>query len=193
MKKRSLILFIASIILLVFASVAIAQAPVPSSVKKQTTAGNYVTAKQAYEMWKANPDDVKILDCRTAAEYDFLGHPEMAHNIPSSVWTGIWNPEKKNFVLKENPDFEAEAKKRFAADDTILIMCRSGNRSAASANRLTKAGFTKVYNIVDGFEGDKIKDEESHYHGKRMKNGWKNSGAPWTYHLNPKLVYAPQQ
>jgi len=193
MRKRNFILLTASIILLFFLSLAIAQTQVPSSKKKQTVAGNYATALQAYEMWKANPDKVRILDCRTPEEYVFLGHPEMAHNIPSSVWTGVWNPEKKSFDLKGNLDFEAEAKKRFELDDTILLMCRSGNRSAASANRLTKAGFTDVYNMVDGFEGDKVKDEESYYNGKRMKNGWKNSGAPWTYNLDPKLIYAPQQ
>ncbi|HDR16074.1 MAG TPA: sulfurtransferase [Desulfobacteraceae bacterium] len=193
MRKRNFVLFTTSIILLFFVSLAMAQAPVPSSQKKQTITGNYATALQAYEMWKANPDKVKILDCRTPEEYVYLGHPEMAHNIPSSVWTGVWNAEKKSFALKENPDFEAEAKKRFKADDTILIMCRSGNRSAASANRLAEAGFTDVYNMVDGFEGDKVKDEESYYNGKRMKNGWKNSGAPWTYDLDPKLIYATQQ
>jgi len=191
MRKRNFVLIAVSIILLVFVSLAIAQAPVPSSAKKQTTAGNYANAMQAYEMWQANPEKVKILDCRTPEEYVFLGHPDMAHNIPSSVWTGVWNSEKKSFDLKENPDFEAEAKKRFKEDDTIMIMCRSGNRSATSVNRLTKAGFTKVYNIIDGFEGDKVKDEESYYNGKRMKNGWKNSCAPWTYHLDPKLIYAP--
>jgi hypothetical protein len=47
-----------------------------------------------------------------------------------------------------------------------------------------------VHNIIDGFEGDKVKDPESGYHGKRMKNGWKNS-APWTYDLDPALVWIP--
>jgi hypothetical protein len=60
-------------------------------------------------------------------------------------------------------------------------------------NRLTKAGFKNVYNIFDGFEGDKIKDAESYYDGKRMKNGWRNCGAPWTYDLDPKLLYALQK
>ena len=36
---------------------------------------------------------------------------------------------------------------------------------------LAKAGFTKIYNIIDGFEGDTVNDPESVYHGKRMKNG----------------------
>ncbi|MCI0469771.1 MAG: sulfurtransferase, partial [Nitrospirae bacterium] len=77
--------------------------------------------------------------------------------------------------------------------DTILVMCRSGHRSAAAVNRLTKAGFMNVYSIVDGFEGDKVKDGESYFNGKRMKNGWKNSGALWTYDLEPRLIYTPEK
>ena len=50
-----------------------------------------------------------------------------------------------------------------------------------AVNALAKAGFTNVYNIIDGMEGDMVDDPESTYFGKRMKNGWKNSGLPWTY------------
>ena len=113
------------------------------------------------------------------------------NNIPLKLWLGKWNEEKKDYDLQDNPDFEAQAKKKFAQSDTIMVMCRSGHRSAMSVNRLTKGGFTNVYNIIDGFEGDKIKDEESYLNGKRMKNGWKNSGAPWTYDLDAKLIYRP--
>ncbi len=31
------------------------------------------------------------------------------------------------------------------------------------------------------------------FDGKRMKNGWKNSGAPWTYELDPELMYMPSK
>jgi rhodanese-related sulfurtransferase len=66
-----------------------------------------------------------------------------------------------------------------------------GGRSAKCINRLAKAGFKTVYNIVDGFEGDKVSDKNDPNYGKRTKNGWKNSGAPWTYDLDPKLMYLP--
>ena len=42
---------------------------------KQTTLGLYVTAAQSYEMWKAAPDKVKIIDVRTPEEFAFVGHP----------------------------------------------------------------------------------------------------------------------
>jgi len=40
--------------------------------KKQTTLGLYVTAQEAYDMWKAEPERVNILDVRTPEEYYFV-------------------------------------------------------------------------------------------------------------------------
>ena len=57
-----------------------------------------------------------------------------------------------------------------------------------SSNQRWAAGFTKVYNITDGMEGDKVEDPESVYFGKRMKNGWKNWGLPWTYGIDPERI-----
>ena len=83
----------------------------------------------------------------------------------------------------------AEVRKKFGAQDTIFIMCRSGGRSAAAVNALAEAGFKSAYTVIDGFEGDTVEDSTSYFHGKRVRNGWKNSGAPWTYDLDPDLVY----
>ena len=58
-------------------------------------------------------------------------------------------------------------------------------------DRLAKAGFKQVYNIIDGMEGDTVDDPESVFHGKRMKNGWKNSGLPWTYDLDAEKMCLP--
>jgi rhodanese-related sulfurtransferase len=60
-----------------------------------------------------------------------------------------------------------------------------------AVNQLAQAGYQNVYNIIDGMEGDTVNDPESTYHGKRMKNGWKNAGLPWTYDLDPALVWHP--
>lgn len=168
-------------------------APPSEDDPKQTKAGKYVSALEAYNMWKANPNNVKILDIRTPEEYVYVGHPAMAYNIPFMVWTGKWNSRRNNYDLQLNADFVKQVNMKFAKNDTILVLCRSGVRSAAAANRLSEVGFVNVYNIIDGFEGDMVYDLKSYYHGKRMKNGWKNSGAPWTYQLNPNLIYKPQQ
>lgn len=104
----------------------------------------------------------------------------MARNIPLKVWSGKGNPEKKRFDLSENSDFVAQVKKHYAPTDTLLIMCRSGDRAAEAVNALTKAGFTNAYSIVDSFEGEPVTEEDSYHKGKRVKN----SRAAWTYELD---------
>ena len=76
-------------------------------------------------------------------------------------------------------------------DKTIVCICRSGNRSAAAVNVMASAGFKIAYSVTDGFEGDRVKDPSSSSYGKRSKNGWRNSGAPWTDKLNPELIWIP--
>ncbi len=159
---------------------------------KTTSLGLYVTAREAYEMWKADPERIKVLDVRTFEEYVLIGHAEMAANVPLAFPTYNWDANKGNYSVVMNSDFISHVKGRFNAEDTILIMCRSGDRSAMAVNALAKAGFTQAHNIIDGFEGDKVEDPESVYHGKRMQNGWKNS-APWTYDLDPALVWLPSK
>ena len=188
MIRKSLKMALAALLVVSLSSMVWAQTPAPKDERKHTTLGKYATSIEAYEMWKANPK-VKIIDCRIPEEYVFVGHAPMAINIPSMLWTGKWNAEKKEYVLEPNAEFEAQVKQKAGVDDVILIMCRSGHRSVASVNRLAKVGFTNVYNIVDGFEGDMVTDEDSYSKGKRAKNGWKNSPAPWTYQLDPELIF----
>jgi rhodanese-related sulfurtransferase len=153
---------------------------------KRTAVGQYVTAKEAYMMWKKEPERVYIIDVRTPEEYVFVGHAEMARNIPLLFVKHEWNTNTKQFVVEPNPDFVSEAKRQFKPPDTILVMCRSGDRSAMAVNALAKAGFVNVYNIIDGMEGDVVDDPKNKHYGKRMKNGWKISGSPWTYDVNPQ-------
>jgi hypothetical protein len=56
-----------------------------------------------------------------------------------------------------------------------------------ATNILAKVGFKSVYNIIDGIEGDIVNDA-SVFSGQRMKNGWKNSGLPWTYDIVPEMM-----
>ena len=160
--------------------------------EKLTSLGLYVTVREAYEMWLVDPDLIKVLDVRTFEEYVLIGHAEMAMNVPLAFPTYKWDVGKGNYSVVANAGFIAHVQERFTHDDTILVMCRSGGRSAMAVNALAKAGFTNVHNIIDGFEGDKVDDPESVYHGKRMRNGWKNS-SPWTYDLNPELVWLPSE
>lgn len=169
---------------------SLASEEVPRS--KQTSVGLYVTAADAYDRWKANPAHVKILDVRTVEEYIFVGHAEMAWNIPFASQTYEWD-DGGYFAMTPNPDFVSRVKEWAAPDDTIMVMCRSGGRSARSVNLLGEAGFINVYNIIDGMEGDMVRDPDSADHGKRLKNGWKNSGLPWTYDLDPQRMRLPER
>ncbi len=156
---------------------------------KQTVPGLYLTATEAYEQWKANPEQVKVIDVRTPEEYVFVGHPAMAWNVPLSFMAHEFDEAKKSVVMKPNPNFVAQVKQIAKPSDTLLITCRSGQRSAPAVNVLAEAGFESVYSVTDGFEGDKVKDPESSFRGQRMRNGWRNSGLPWTYSLDPALMY----
>lgn len=173
-----------------FAPMALAADP-PQDQRKHTKLGKYATAMEAYEMWRAAPTTVFIVDVRTPEEYDFLGHPTMAPNVPVQLWAGVFDPKKKAFPLVDNPKFVEAMKQRFKPTDTLVLMCRSGHRSVLATHKLVEAGFTNIYNMVDGFEGDKVADKDSPDFGKRLKEGWRNSKAPWTQDLDEKLVYLP--
>jgi rhodanese-related sulfurtransferase len=158
---------------------------------KQTTLGLYVTAREAYDMWKTAPDKVMILDVRTPEEFLFIGHPEMAWNVSVATQTFQWSGEKKEFPMKLLADFVSRVQKIAKPGDTLLVTCRSGGRGAIAVNLLAKAGFKSAYNITDGIEGDVVKDPGSVFHGQRMVNGWKNSGLPWTYKADPARMVLP--
>jgi len=162
-------------------------------VEKQTTLGLYVTAREAYEMWKSSPGKVIVLDVRTPEEYLFVGHTEMAWNVPLAAQSYQWDAVKKQFPMTPLPDFVTRVQKIAKPGDTLLVMCRSGGRSAMGVNALAKAGFSNVYNITDGFEGDAVKDPGSVFNGQRTVNGWRNSGLPWTYKADPVRMVLPTE
>jgi rhodanese-related sulfurtransferase len=160
--------------------------------EKQTTLGLYVTAKEAYEKWKADPEKVKIIDVRTPEEFLFVGFPTMAWKIPVVAQSYEWDAAKNQFPMTPLPDFVARVQQVAQPDDILMVMCRSGGRGALAINLLAKAGFKNAYNVVDGMEGDTVDDPESIFHGQRMRNGWKNSGCPWTYKLTPERLLLPK-
>lgn len=183
MNKRPLLFALVPLFLISFTTTALADTALPK--KKQTSLGLYITAQDAFDKWNTEQDAIKILDVRTPGEYVFVGHAGMATNIPFKLYKDKIDAKTMKPVMPINANFVDEVKKRFNETDTIMVMCRSGSRSAVAVNTLAKAGFKNVFNITDGFEGDKSKE------GKRIVNGWKNSGAPWTYKLDPKLAYLP--
>ena len=189
MRKKLFFLTIAIFLLLSWLPSTLAKSTLP--VQKQAILGLYVTAKEAYEMWLADKNKIKILDVRTPEEYIFVGHAPMAHNIPIQIFNYKMAVRNKGPLMKANPNFINEVGQKFKPSDTILVICRSGNRSAAAVNTMASAGFKIAYSVTDGFEGDRVKDPSSSFYGKRFENGWRNSGVPWTDKLNPELIWIP--
>ena len=187
MNPRWLSSVVATIFLL--ASTMILSAPEAQQIpeRKQTTLGLYMSAAQAYEQWKAAPEKVTIIDVRTPEEYAFVGHPEMAWNIPFAFVTYQRKNGKTEYGPKMNADFVKQVKELAGKTDTVLLICRSGDRSAKAVELLAAAGFENVYTVTDGFEGDKVTDPGSVFDGKRTRNGWKNS-APWVYDIDPEKL-----
>ena len=68
------------------------------------------------------------------------------------------------FGIEPNPYFIKLVKDWAAMDDIILVLCRSGVRSAISVNLMAKEGFCIVHNIIDGMTGGMVKDPENALH-----------------------------
>jgi len=138
-----------------------------------------VSSKEAFEMVRQS--ETFLIDVRSVAEYVFIGHPEMAYNIPLM----FWNEARAD--MESNPVFTQDLQDRFRKSARLIFICRSGGRSAKAARMAQKAGFGEVFNIEKGFEGDQNSD------GYRTVNGWKNSGLPYTYALQSKLSYTKRK
>jgi rhodanese-related sulfurtransferase len=154
--------------------------------------GGDVTPAEAFEMLKKNPEHTFLVDCRTRAEYQFVGHPEGAYNVPIRFLSA--EVGKKGYIEKNNPNFGKDLQARFnPATDTLIILCRSGNRSCAGCNEAIKAGWPedKVFNMMGGFEGGKNKNKASSFYGQRWDGGWRLEGLPWTYKMDTALMYKP--
>ncbi len=162
---------------------------------KRTRLGLYVTAKEAASVLK-DLDNVVLIDVRAPEETMFVGIPKApAVNIPFKTVDPnyTYDPEKSAYRLVRNEEFVSRVLaylKSPAAGQgtqTVLLMCRSGGRSAKAVDALaTEGGLTTVYSVVDGFEGDK--DDN----GRRNVNGWKNSGEPWTTKIPATYLYTAQ-
>ncbi len=162
----------------------IAAADVPAS--KRTSLGKYLDAKQAYATVVANKPNVLFLDVRTLAELTYVGSTnEIDFQIPFAevAEPRVWDFKGNRLKIVPNDAFVADVesaltRKNLTKDSKVVIICRSGERSARAVEMLAKAGFSDAWSVVDGFEGDLSKD------GFRSVNGWKNAGLPWSYKLD---------
>ena len=171
----------------------------PTNPKQQTIWNLYVDSKEAYDMKQKLGDKMLLVDVRDPIEIMFTGFTDVVDiNIPFKLANGsVWNNKKPVFLMEVNPDFEAEIAAALEArgltkEAPVVIMCRSGGtRGAPAIKYLENKGYKQVYVVTDGFEGGKIKEGDRK--NWRLKNGWKNSGLPWSYKLNKEKMYFPSK
>ncbi|MEM7193087.1 MAG: rhodanese-like domain-containing protein [Pseudomonadota bacterium] len=155
---------------------------------KTTSLGLYLTPKDAHLALTKNPEII-FIDVRDPIEAAFAGHADSVDKvIPLSIATHEVNPKTGQYRMAGNTNFLADVDAFVAAegkskDDPIFVSCRSGGRSAAAAQKLIDAGYTNVWNLVEGFEGDNAPD------GTRTLNGWRNADLPWGYKFAPGVAW----
>jgi rhodanese-related sulfurtransferase len=106
-----------------------------------------------------------LVDVRSAEERKFVGQVPGSLAVPWATGT----------ALTRNPRFVRELEAKVRKDEVVLLLCRSGKRSALAAEAATKAGFSHVFNVLEGFEG-----EINGVQQRGTADGWRFRGLPWT-------------
>jgi len=162
------------------------------SKSRQTDAGLYLTSRDAHAALEAEPGIV-FIDVRTQAEFSYVGHADSVdQNIPFRFLSNRFDAKSGSYEYDKNENFVADvmalmAREGKGKDDPVFVMCRSGGRSAGAVNALAAAGFTRVYNIIDGFEGGTDKAT-----GHRTVEGWRHEDLPWSYGISEAAAYRPK-
>ena len=167
-----------------------------------------ILSVEAFDMLNTVPDTY-LVDIRTQAEYQFVGHPFKAYNFPYLFFTTTFakDDEKPSYQLAKNKVFLEQISKVFKKTDNLLLLDRDGTRSAQAAKELLTAGYKNVFDVQDGFEGSEFpafEDANKHKYYRqlakrnniygfehRRHSGWQFWGLPWSYEMDPKYVYPP--
>lgn len=120
--------------------------------------------QEAWQLLQQHPR-ARLVDIRTREEWDLVG------TIPGALQVS-W---KLYPDWERNPAFLDEMDEKVDSGDLIILICRSGVRSREAAEWLTREGYRNVFNVLQGFEGDKNEQ------GQRVITGWKAAGLPWTH------------
>jgi len=131
-----------------------------------------LSPKQAWQLLQENPKSL-LVDVRSNMEFLFVGHPTGAVHIPwidEPDWT--INPhfvtDIRKLILGGISDHHSEA------NVPIILICRSGKRSLEAGELLLENGFTDIYNVSEGFEG-----ELDEHHHRSSTGGWRFADLPW--------------
>ena len=128
------------------------------------------SAEEAFEGLKAD-DRARLVDVRTRAEWVYVGVPLVEDGREDPLFLQ-WQtfPE-----MSVDEGFGTALSQRCPDTDAPLyFLCRSGARSLAAAREMASRGYTRCFNVADGFEGPP--DEDGH---RGRIAGWKAAGLPW--------------
>lgn len=193
MKKTVLAFALTSLFASNVFAVDIPQDKVPEV--KRTETQHYLTSQEVYDFKTKDANKTLLVDIRTPYELQFVGYANAIDgNVPYltydfSGWDDKTGEYKRNFNSGFVGQVEDLMKKAGLSgkDARIILMCRSGDRSAKAADLMAKSGYSNVWSAIEGFEGDKAKDGDNK--GKRTVNGWKNANLPWTYSLDKNKAF----
>ena len=116
-------------------------------------------------------DDSYLIDCRTSAEWAFVGVPNL-EDLNKKVLFLEWQTFP---TMNINENFLNEiSQTKMTKDSKIILVCRSGGRSRSAAEFLTSYGYKNCYNCCEGFEG--THDSQGH---RGKLSGWKFANLPW--------------
>ncbi|MBV8260060.1 MAG: rhodanese-like domain-containing protein [Paraburkholderia sp.] len=136
-------------------------------VENQLPYAGAVSPAEAFELLQLDPR-ARLVDVRTRAELDWVGRPVVGDGQYAHVeWTRYPG-------AVPNSEFLAQLRSAVEGDAPVLFLCRSAARSKLAAIEAAKAGFTKAYDLLEGFEGDK--DSQGH---RKTVSGWCFRGLPW--------------
>ena len=140
------------------------------NLNQLTFAGN-ISAQETWDKLQDDPRAV-LIDVRTPEEWAYVGVPDLSSLERTCVFVP-WSLYPNNAL---NPNFVHQVLDAVKPDDDtpLLLICRSGVRSAYAAHALTEMGYEQCYNVQHGFEGD----PDAHKH-RGTVNGWKVAGLPW--------------
>ncbi len=142
----------------------------------QMPEGDYagdVTCQQAWDELARNKAAV-LVDVRTQVEWQLIGKPDLSAIAQEPIylqWVTMQGVNE-NFVAELRT---ALAERAVAADAPVYFICQSGGRSKMAAMQCTQLGYSRCYNVAEGFEGEL--DEQQH---RNSVSGWKVAGLPWT-------------
>lgn len=126
-----------------------------------------VTAQQAHALLGEESSAV-IVDCRTKAEWLYVGVPEVPGRVEFLQWSTYPDGDLNARFIDELEGLG------IGRDQPVYFLCRSGARSRLAAIEATQAGYEKAYNVCDGFEGPA--DRLGH---RGATAGWKADALPW--------------